>query len=158
MGSSRSRDWTVHLLHWQGDSLPLNYQGSPISILFNGFSICGWSLLESIISLKLKFLGNSLIKLKHSSMFTLPIPQLLQTYKMSMQVILFLLWVSLSAVTVLFCHPERLTLHPAPPQFPCNWVSGWVYPWEHVTGKSSKGRRREVRVPQLPCFSPHGWQ
>ena len=136
-------DRTAHLLHWQADSLPLNYQGRPISILFDGFSFCGWSLLESIISLKLKFLGDSLIKLKHSSMFTLPIPQLLQRYKMNMQVILFLLWVSLSDLTVLFCHPGRLTLNPAPPEFPCSWVSGWVCPWKHVTAKSSKGRRRE---------------
>ena len=55
----------------------------------------------------------------------------------------FLLWLSLSALTVLFCHPGRLTLNPAPPQFPCSWVSGWVRPWKHVTGKSSKGRSRE---------------
>ena len=129
------------LLNWQADSLPLNYQGSPINILFDGFSICGWSLLESITSLKLKFLGNSLIKLKHSSMFTLPIPQLLQRSKVNTSY--SFPSECLSAVTVLFCHPGRLTLNPAPPQFPCNWVSGWVRPWKHVTGKSSKGRRRE---------------
>ena len=29
VGSSWTRDWT-HLLHWQADSLPLSYQGSPI--------------------------------------------------------------------------------------------------------------------------------
>ena len=102
--------------------------------------------------MKLKFLGNSLIKLKHSSMFTLPIPQLLQRSKVNTSY--SFPSECLSAVTVLFCHPGRLTLNPAPPQFPCNWVSGWVRPWKHVTGKSSKGRRRERSGCPTPLLQP----
>ena len=41
VGSSWTRDWTYVSLHWQVDSVPLSYQGSPQKYLLLNYSVLG---------------------------------------------------------------------------------------------------------------------